>query len=96
MALFILPRPAAHACPAACSEETALLQRLHELNPALMRRLCHRLFFAVNKCDAVSHTTPLTNRVPAATNCGGGAASASGNSVPCPCAAPACHLPAGW
>ncbi|KAI7841857.1 hypothetical protein COHA_004386 [Chlorella ohadii] len=32
-------------------EEAAMLRRLRELNPALIRRLAHRLFFAVNKID---------------------------------------------
>lgn len=30
-----------------------MLRRLRELNPALIRRLAHRLFFAVNKIDMV-------------------------------------------
>ncbi|EFN57538.1 hypothetical protein CHLNCDRAFT_143157 [Chlorella variabilis] len=33
------------------NEETAMLQRLHELNPGVVRRLCHRCFFVVNKLD---------------------------------------------
>ncbi|KAL4860024.1 tRNA(adenine(34)) deaminase [Chlorella vulgaris] len=32
-------------------EEAAMLQRLHELNPNLLRRLCTRCFFCVNKLD---------------------------------------------
>jgi hypothetical protein len=34
-------------------EEAAMLRRLRELNPALIRRLAHRLHFAVNKIDTV-------------------------------------------
>lgn len=30
-----------------------MLQRLHELNPGVVRRLCHRCFFVVNKLDLV-------------------------------------------
>lgn len=38
------------------SDEAAMLQRLNELNPALIRRLCHRLFFVVNKMDMAETT----------------------------------------
>ena len=73
------------ACLPACSEETALLQRLHELNPALIRRLCHRLFFVVNKCDAVSITSLCWR-----SRMGGGAAASGWQCQPqcaCSCAA---------
>jgi hypothetical protein len=39
--------------PFPCSEEKALFQRLQELNPSLLRRLCTRCFFAVNKVDVM-------------------------------------------
>lgn len=31
-----------------------MLQRLHELNPQLIRRISRRIFFVVNKMDVVS------------------------------------------
>lgn len=33
------------------SDEAAMLQRLHELNPQLIRRISRRIFFVVNKMD---------------------------------------------
>lgn len=50
-------RPPALTAPAGapppCSDEAAMLQRLHELNPQLIRRISRRIFFVVNKMDIV-------------------------------------------
>ncbi len=32
-----------------------MLQRLHELNPQLIRRISRRIFFVVNKMDVVRY-----------------------------------------